>query len=190
MGIALAEAFAESGAEVVLVKGPTHLSSHHPSIREVPVQTAAEMYEACRQYFDRCNVVVFAAAVADYTPLHPSAQKIKKDNGNWLLELTRTTDIAATLGRMKKPGQVIVGFALETENEMQHAKQKLEKKNFDMIVLNSLNDEGAGFQHDTNKINVIDKAGFVKAFPLKQKRELAQDLVLIIKKRMEEGLDK
>ncbi|MBL0310299.1 MAG: phosphopantothenoylcysteine decarboxylase [Bacteroidetes bacterium] len=184
MGIAIAEAFAGIGAEVVMVKGPSHLKAMHPSIQEVEVQTAAEMFQACEQYFSDSDVIVFAAAVADYTPKNQAVEKIKKGKDEWSLELVRTIDIAGELGKNKKLGQFIVGFALETEDELKHAKEKLAKKNFDIIVLNSLKDKGAGFQHDTNKITVIDKAGLVNAFPLKQKSELARDLVRYIMEQM------
>ncbi len=180
MGIAIAEAFAENGAEVVLVKGPTHLKSVHSSIQEVSIQTASEMFSTCEQYFPESDVIVFAAAVADYTPKKPSEQKIKKGKDEWSLELVKTKDIAATLGKKKKLSQFIVGFALETEDEINHANEKLLKKNFDIIVLNSLQDEGAGFSHDTNKITILDKAGVVKSYPLKPKTELAYDLVQYI----------
>lgn len=177
MGIALAEAFAAQGHQVTLVKGPTDLKSKGPGITEVPVVTAAEMFEACAQYFESSDVIVFAAAVADYTPKFPSETKIKKKGDEMVLELVKTTDIAGVLGARKKPGQTVVGFALETDNELEHAKEKLSKKNFDFIVLNSVRDEGAGFGYDTNKIAIVDKKGNVTTFELKSKTEVAKDIV-------------
>ena len=177
MGIALAEAFAAEGHTVTLVKGPTELKSKAPGITEVPVVTAAEMFEACAQYFENSDVIVFAAAVADYTPKFPSDTKIKKKGDEMVLELVKTKDIAGVLGSRKKPGQTIVGFALETDNELEHAKEKLSKKNFDFIVLNSVRDEGAGFGFDTNKIAIVDKQGNVTTFELKSKTEVAKDIV-------------
>ena len=182
MGIALADECVARGAEVILVKGPTQLRSGHDSIREINVQTAAEMYAACSQYFAECDVIIFAAAVADYTPKSPAATKIKKKEDEFTLELVKTKDIAYELGKQKKPEQISVGFALETDNEMENALGKLNKKNLDMIVLNSLKDEGAGFQHDTNKITIVDKSGNVVKFELKPKAAVASDIVDYIQK--------
>jgi phosphopantothenoylcysteine decarboxylase/phosphopantothenate--cysteine ligase len=182
MGIALAEVCAARGAEVVVVKGPTQVHARNSSIKEVEVLSAAEMYEACSQYFAQSDVIIFAAAVADYTPKNPAATKIKKKEDEFTLELVKTKDIAYELGKTKKEGQVCVGFALETDNEMENAKGKLVKKNLDMIVLNSLKDEGAGFQHDTNKITIVDKSGNVVKFDLKSKADVAGDIVDYIQK--------
>lgn len=182
MGIALAEECAARGAEVVVVKGPTQVHAHHSSIKEIEVLSAAEMYEACSQYFAQSDVIIFAAAVADYTPKNPAATKIKKKEDEFTLELVKTKDIAYELGKTKKEGQVCVGFALETDNEMENAKGKLAKKNLDVIVLNSLKDEGAGFQHDTNKITIVDKSGNVVKFDLKSKADVAGDIVDYIQK--------
>ena len=176
MGIALAEEFARRGAEVTLVKGPTDLKATNPGIRQINVETAQQMYETCAQYFALNDVIVFAAAVADYTPKHPSAVKIKKKEDEFAIELVKTKDIAAELGRQKHPGQVIVGFALETDNEMENARHKLGKKNLDFIVLNSVNDKGAAFQYDTNKVTIIDNSGNVTKFDLKPKTEVAVDI--------------
>ena len=177
MGIAIAEHFAKKGNEVILVKGPTALKSSHPGIKEVNVVSAAEMYTACAQYFEASDVIVFAAAVADYTPKTVSDKKIKKKENEFVLELVKTKDIAAELGKLKTDKQLSVGFALETDNEFDNAQQKLAKKNFDFVVLNSMQDAGAGFKHDTNKITIIDKAGNVVKFDLKTKAEVAADIV-------------
>ncbi len=182
MGIAIAEEFAAQGNEVMLVKGATPLHAVHPSIKQVKVQTAAEMFEACAQYFSRADVIVFAAAVADYTPKFPSAVKIKKKEEEFSIELVKTKDIAAELGKQKRENQIVVGFALETNNEEANAKEKLEKKNFDFIVLNSMRDEGAGFQTDTNKITIIDRQGNVTKFDLKEKTAVAKDVVGYVSK--------
>ena len=176
MGIAIAEEFAARGFEVTLVKGPTHLKAENPKILEIEVETAQQMYETCAQYFTLNDVIVFAAAVADYTPKHPSAIKIKKKESEFSIEMVKTKDIAGELGQLKKPGQVIVGFALETDHEMEHAAEKLGKKNLDFIVLNSVNDAGAGFQYDTNKVTIIDNSGKVTKFDLKPKTEVARDI--------------
>lgn len=180
MGYAIAEAFAAAGALVTLVSGPTALKTVHPNITNIPVETASQMYEAARKHFEGSDLIVFAAAVADYTPRIVSEQKIKKLGESMSLDLARTTDIAGTLGSGKKPGQLIIGFALETENEMGHAQDKLARKNFDYVVLNSLNDKGAGFAHDTNKITVIDRDLRAQQFDLKSKDEVAQDILNIV----------
>ncbi len=177
MGIAIAEAFAALGNDVTLIKGATTLVPVNKAIKVVEAKTAAQMFDACSQYFSAADVIVFAAAVADYTPKYPSDTKIKKKEDEFSIELVKTKDIAAELGKLKKEGQLIVGFALETNNEEVHAREKLQKKNFDFIVLNSMRDEGAGFQGDTNKITIIDKQGNVVKFDLKQKTEVAQDIV-------------
>ncbi|MCW3124951.1 MAG: coaBC [Bacteroidetes bacterium] len=182
MGIALADECAARGATVTLVKGPTQVHAANASVKEIEVMSAAEMYTACSQYFGESDVIIFAAAVADYTPKHPAATKIKKKEEEFTLELVKTKDIAYELGRVKKEGQVCVGFALETDNEMENAKSKLSKKNLDMIVLNSLKDEGAGFQYDTNKITIVDKSGNVVKFGLKSKAEVAGDIIDYIQK--------
>ena len=184
MGIAIAEEFAKAGNEVTLVKGATELNPANASIKQVKVQTAAEMFEACAQYFSSADVIVFAAAVADYTPKFTSETKIKKKEEEFSLQLIKTKDIAAELGKQKKANQVIVGFALETDNEEENAKDKLRRKYFDFIVLNSMRDEGAGFQTDTNKITIIDKEGNVSKFDLKSKEEVAKDIVNYVSKIM------
>lgn len=179
MGFALAEAFAAQGAMVTLVSGPVHLQLKNRNIRLVSVTTAEEMYQASTAEKDY-DVAVMAAAVADYTPEHPSSQKIKKQNGALQLTLTPTKDILATLGREKKNGQLLVGFALETENEKQNAIKKLHDKKADMIVLNSLRDEGAGFGKDTNKVALFKKDGSVQELETKSKSSVAADIVAAI----------
>ena len=182
MGYAIAEAFAKAGANVTLVSGPTALPKPvHVTV--VGVKTAQEMFEATTAHFAQADVIIFAAAVADYAPAKVADQKIKKKEQTFAIELQKTTDIASALGAVKKPGQIIVGFALETENELVNAKEKLTRKHFDLIILNSMQDKGAGFAHDTNKITVIDKTGNVTDFALKSKTEVAQDIMnLVIQK--------
>jgi len=177
MGFAIAEALAAQGAHVNLVTGPTAQHTNHPLINVKRVTSAEEMYQACSTLFSTTDITVLAAAVADYKPAEVAAQKIKKKDENLTLSLTKTQDIAASLGKLKHNGQVIVGFALETEQEQSNAIKKLESKNFDFIVLNSLNDKGAGFGHETNKITIIDRSHQVKTFPLKDKKEVATDIV-------------
>ncbi|GAB3643319.1 bifunctional phosphopantothenoylcysteine decarboxylase/phosphopantothenate--cysteine ligase CoaBC [Spirosoma arcticum] len=184
MGYAIAGAFARAGAVVTLVSGPTALSLPHPSIRRIDVRTAQQMFEATQAAFAQTDVLVLNAAVADYTPAHPAGRKIKKKEATFSLELTKTTDIAAQLGAQKRPGQLLMGFALETDNERENALKKLHAKNLDWIVLNSLRDTGAGFGHDTNKITVIDKEGQTHEFGLKPKTEVAQDLVDLVAKNI------
>ena len=177
MGIAIAETLAEAGAVVTLVLGPTELCPQNPDITILSVQSAAEMYAACSEIFGQTDITVLAAAVADYRPANISAVKIKKKADDLNLALVRTIDIAATLGAEKKPGQLMIGFALETNDESTHARQKLERKNFDFIVLNSMRDAGAGFGHDTNKISILRRDGTQEDFPLKSKKAVAQDIV-------------
>jgi phosphopantothenoylcysteine decarboxylase/phosphopantothenate--cysteine ligase len=184
MGYALAEAFVEVGAEVTLISGPVHLAAPASArIRTVRVETAQQMYEAAAQAAPVADVWVFAAAVADYRPAVVALEKIKKDGDTLTLELVKNVDIAATLGQTKRPEQFAVGFALETTNELAHALGKLQRKNFDLVVLNSLRDAGAGFGHDTNKVSVLDRAGQVLNFELQAKTELARGLVQLIQTR-------
>lgn len=180
MGYAIAEELASKGAEVNLISGPTDLLPVHPAIELTKVTSAEEMYQACARRFPTSDIAVLSAAVADYRPAQRADQKIKKANSSLQIELTPTTDIAAELGKLKKTGQFIVGFALETENERANAEKKLTAKNFDLIVLNSLNDTGAGFGHDTNKVTLIDRQSRVKEFSLKSKKEVASDIVYAI----------
>lgn len=180
MGYAIAESLANLGAHVTLVSGPTAMHTSHPQVSVKKVMSAEEMYEACAAVFPQTDIAVLAAAVADYRPTVKADQKIKKKDENLTIELTKTRDIAASLGKLKQKNQVIVGFALETEHEQDNAMKKLESKNFDLIVLNSLNDAGAGFGHDTNKITMIDRGGSVKKFDLKSKKAVARDIVSAI----------
>ena len=182
MGIAIAEEFARLGHEVTLVKGATSLNPVNTQIIQVQAPTAAEMFDACKQYFAQADVIVFAAAVADYTPKHPSATKIKKKEDEFTIELVKTKDIALELGKQRTDKQVLVGFALETNDEENHAREKLAKKNLDFIVLNSMRDAGAGFKTDTNKITIIDRQGNVTKFDLKEKTEVARDIVGYVEK--------
>jgi phosphopantothenoylcysteine decarboxylase/phosphopantothenate--cysteine ligase len=184
MGYALAESFAEVGAEVTLVSGPVQLPAPaSPRIRTVHVETAQQMYEAAAAVAPMADVWVFAAAVADYRPATVAAEKIKKAGETLTLELVKNVDIAATLGETKRPEQFAVGFALETTNELAHALDKLHRKKFDLVVLNSLRDAGAGFGHDTNKVSVLDRAGQVLTFELQAKTELARRLVQLVQAR-------
>ena len=177
MGFAIAKAFAGQDHEVILITGPTSLDISHPKIRLIRVQTALQMHDACLEYFPSCDCAVLSAAVADYTPAVRAEQKIKRDKDYLHLELKANPDIASALGQMKTQKQVTVGFALETANERENAKQTLARKNLDFIVLNSLNEEGAGFNTDTNKVTFIDNHNKEIEFPLKGKEEVAQDIL-------------
>ena len=177
MGFAIAEELALQGAEVHLISGPTQERATHPHIKVKKVTSAEEMYEACKSVFASSDITVLSAAVADYRPVTVAGQKIKKTDSDLSLTLTKTHDIAAELGKLKTNGQLIVGFALETENEKANAEKKIVAKNFDLIILNSLNDKGAGFGHDTNKISIINRKNQVKEFSLKSKKEVATDIV-------------
>ena len=180
MGYAIANEAASQGAEVVLVSGPTDVIPIHPAIKLVRTNTADEMLESCLQDFDDCNILVMAAAVADYKPKNLKKNKIKKSEKTSSIELVKTVDILQQLGE-KKSNQLLVGFSLETENELANAKTKLQKKNLDAIVLNSLADKGAGFQHNTNKITFIPAKGKHITYPLKNKSEVAVDILDEIK---------
>jgi phosphopantothenoylcysteine decarboxylase/phosphopantothenate--cysteine ligase len=177
MGLALARAFSEKGAQVELVLGPVSRKPDLLDVHVVPVNTAEEMYDACTKAFENSDVAVMAAAVADFTPVQVASEKIKKEKGIEKIELRATPDILASLGKVKKNNQILVGFALETDDEFSNAKKKLERKNLDMIVLNSLKDEGAGFGVDTNKITVLKKDGTSNSFPLKTKDSVARDII-------------
>lgn len=176
MGYALAEACAARGAEVTLVSGPVSLHAHSARIKRIDVESAEQMYEAAVEAYNDADVGILCAAVADFTPETAADTKIKRGEGGLTLHLKPTRDIAASLGKRKREGQILVGFALETEHEAEHAKEKLVRKNLDFIVLNSLNDKGAGFRTDTNKITIIDREG-TTAYPLKSKTEVAEDIV-------------
>lgn len=177
MGIALAENLARKGAIVDLILGPTHLRPINTKIVVHNVESAEEMCQKTLELFSKMNVAILAAAVADFKPKTYSDTKIKKATADLSIQLESTTDIAATLGEIKSKNQVLVGFALETNDEIVNAQKKLEKKNFDMIVLNSLNDPGAGFQHDTNKISILSKDNKQKDFKLKSKVDVAEDII-------------
>jgi phosphopantothenoylcysteine decarboxylase/phosphopantothenate--cysteine ligase len=177
MGFAIAEALADRGAAVQLVCGPTQQHTNHPGISVTHVVSAAQLFDACVARFDQADITVLAAAVADYRPSTQAPEKIKKKDENLVLELTRTHDTAAELGKRKREDQVIVGFALETNDEQSNALKKLRSKNFDLIVLNSLKDTGAGFGHDTNKVTIIDRNEKTTTFELKDKRDVANDIV-------------
>ncbi len=177
MGYAIAEELADQGAEVTLVSGPVSVSTSNRHINVVKVESAQEMYEQCVSRFATCDGAVMCAAVADFTPVDKAAQKTKRGKENWSIELEPTKDIAAELGKLKKGNQLLVGFALETNNELGNAQKKLDKKNLDFIVLNSLNDSGAGFGVDTNKITLVTKDNKPQVFELKSKKEVARDIV-------------
>lgn len=179
MGYAIAEAFEQQGADVTLVSGPVHLQA--PSgVNCIRVMNAQSMYDACLAEGKDADVIVMAAAVADYRPAEPAADKIKKTGDHLVIELVKNPDILAELGRRKTQGQVLVGFALETSNEMEHAREKLARKNLDMVIMNSLRDEKAGFGHDTNKVTIISANGQAQHLPLKSKQEVARDIVQAI----------
>ncbi len=185
MGYALAEECANRGAEVTLVSGPVNLRAENPAIRTVNVESAREMLSACQEVFPDVDVAVMCAAVADYAPAHPQDHKIKREHQDVpTIELIKNPDIAATLGKEKKQYQILVGFALETDNEFSNATEKLQRKNLDMIVLNSMRDKGAGFGTDTNKVSIFDRSGNRIDFPLKSKKDVATDIVNEIVSRL------
>ena len=175
MGFAIADVFAALGAEVTLITGPT-AEKTSSTLKRIDVVSAADMLTACERAFPQTDIMVMSAAVADYTPVTAADQKIKKNSAAFSLELKKTTDILATLGQVKSATQILVGFALETEHEEAYAKAKLSKKNLDLIVLNSLNDKGAGFKVNTNKITIFNKAGEKTVFETKSKTEVAKDI--------------
>jgi phosphopantothenoylcysteine decarboxylase/phosphopantothenate--cysteine ligase len=177
MGVAIARELASRGAQVDLVLGPSALEADIPGVSVHRVQSAAEMYEACMQRFSSTDIAVMAAAVADYSPALKSEEKIKKTGNTLTLELVKTKDILAELGKQKKKGQVLAGFALESTGERAYALGKLKAKNADLIILNSLNDEGAGFGYDTNKITIFGKDGSEVPYERKPKQQVAIDIV-------------
>lgn len=179
MGFDIAREAAQQGATVFLVSGPSKFEIHHDGVQQVKVTSSDEMFEACHQFYEDVDVVIAAAAVADYKPKHLANQKIKKKDEEFSIELVKTKDILKSLGAKKKH-QYLIGFALETENEIEHAKNKIKSKNLDLIVLNSLNDEGAGFGHDTNKVTFIDHHFNITPMDLKPKTEVAQDIINLI----------
>lgn len=176
MGFDIANEAANNGAEVILITGPTHLNVKNASIQLIRVTSAQDMYDACHQFYTNVDVAIAAAAVADYRPKNVAQQKIKKNDSSFTIELEKTKDILASLGEQKK-NQFLIGFALETENEIEHAKQKIQKKNLDLIVLNSLKDKGAGFGQPTNKVTFISKDFQIEPKELKSKEEVAQDII-------------
>ena len=176
MGFDIANEAANKGAEVILVTGPTHLNVQNSAIKLIRVISAQEMYDACHEFYNSVDVAIAAAAVADYRPKNVANQKIKKNDATFSIELEKTKDILASLGEQKK-NQFLIGFALETENEIEHAKQKIQKKNLDLIVLNSLNDEGAGFGKATNKVTFISKDFTIEPKELKSKEAVAKDII-------------
>jgi phosphopantothenoylcysteine decarboxylase / phosphopantothenate---cysteine ligase len=177
MGVAIALELAQRGAEVELVLGPSAIEVSDPRIRVTHVQSAAEMYDACLKIFPSARIAVMSAAVADYTPVSFSSEKIKKNSETFTLELSKTKDILHDLGEIKKPGQILVGFALENTDETSYARKKLVSKNADMIVLNSLNDAGAGFGFDTNQVTIFERSGEEIPYGQKPKQQVARDIV-------------
>ena len=175
MGFSIAEVLAENGADVTLITGPSHQNEIHPNINRVDITTAEEMYNACISLYEESDIAILSAAVSDYKPANTHHKKIKKTANEYDLKLIKTQDILKKLGEKKKD-QILVGFALETDNEINNAKEKLNNKNLDFIVLNSLNDKNAGFKHNTNKITIIDNKGNIDNYPLKQKKDVAKDI--------------
>lgn len=180
MGYALAKELADKGADVYLVSGPTSLDQPHQDVKMYRVESALEMYNICTNLFTDADIAICSAAVADYRPEHYNDIKVKKSDENLTITLVKNPDILASLGASKKENQLVIGFALETNNELENAKEKLRKKNADAIVLNSLNDAGAGFKHSTNKISIILRKGLIFEFPLKEKSEVAKDIISCI----------
>jgi phosphopantothenoylcysteine decarboxylase/phosphopantothenate--cysteine ligase len=180
MGFAIAEELAAQGAEVTLVCGPNSLKATHPNIQRIDITSAEELFNASVKVFKAVDLAVLSAAVADYKPAKVSTQKIKKTDAEKTIGLIPTKDTLAELGKLKKKNQLLIGFALETENEIANAKAKIKKKNLDLIILNSLNDKGAGFKTDTNKITIITKSNKITKFELKSKENVAKDIVKVI----------
>lgn len=177
MGFALAEVCANQGADVCLITGPVQLKTDHPNIERIDVNSAEEMFDAVMMHYYSEDGAILCSAVADFTPVETAQTKLKRENENLILELKPTQDIAAELGKMKMENQFLIGFALETNNEEANALQKMERKNFDFIVLNSLKDDQAGFGFDSNKISILFRSGTIKSFDLKSKNEVAKDIV-------------
>ena len=183
MGFEIANTAAQLGAEVILISGPTHYKALYDSIQTIPITSARDMYDAAHQYFKDVDAAILSAAVADYRPKFPAVSKLKKKSSSLVLELEKTEDVLASLGEIKEK-QVLIGFALETENEVANAIKKLKAKNLDLIILNSLNDDGAGFGGSTNKISIIDKDLNQTNYPLKSKSEVADDIINELIKRV------
>ena len=180
MGFCLAEAAARKGAQVSLVTGPSNCTAHHQNIRRYDVKTAEEMYQQCMSLVNEQDIIIMSAAVADFTPAHVASEKIKKENTQLTLELVKTKDILASVGKIKREKQLLVGFALETENEIENAMKKLHNKNADLIVLNSLRTKGAGFRTATNQVTILAKDGREFASELKSKQEIATEILQIV----------
>ena len=183
MGFEIANTAAQLGAEVILISGPTHYKALYDSIQTIPITSARDMYDAAHQYFKDVDAAILSAAVADYIPKFPAVSKLKKKSSSLVLELEKTEDVLASLGEIKEK-QLLIGFALETENEVANAIKKLKAKNLDLIILNSLNDDGAGFGGSTNKISIIDKDLNQTNYPLKSKSEVADDIINELIKRV------
>lgn len=177
MGVAIAETLSNHGADVTLILGPSSIQANQCAQKVERIQTSDQMFEKVKENFASSDIIILAAAVADYKPAEVSTVKLKKKDDEMVIELKKTIDIAAHFGRIKSENQVFIGFALETNDEINHAKSKLNKKNFDFIVLNSMADPGAGFAHDTNRITILDKNGSITPFELKSKTEVANDIV-------------
>ncbi len=177
MGIALADAAAQYGADVELVLGPVDTLPENKSVKVINVTSAESMTNECKERFSQCDIAILAAAVADFTPEKVAGKKIKRGDNELIIKLMPTTDIAAELGRAKRADQLLVGFALETDNELENAISKLKRKNLDIIVLNSLKEKGAGFGFDTNRITIIDRNNNIGKFELKSKKEAARDII-------------
>ena len=177
MGYAIAEAFAAEGAKVFLVSGPVSINTEVKEIDIMRVTSAADMFSACEELIDSVDVAVFNAAVADFTPVENFGKKVKRGKELWSIQLEPTRDIAGELGKRKSPNQLFVGFALETEQGVEYAQEKMQKKNMDLMVLNSLQDKGAGFGTDTNRVTMMDRAGKMERYELKPKTQVATDLV-------------
>jgi phosphopantothenoylcysteine decarboxylase/phosphopantothenate--cysteine ligase len=177
MGYSIAQQLAHNGAKVKLVSGPVKMEIDHPNIERIDVTNAVEMLKASKKAYKDCQIAIFSAAVSDYKPADTAPQKIKKKSESFDLHMVKNPDIAYELGKIKRKDQINVGFALETENEIENASLKLKNKNFDFIVLNSLRHEGAGFGVDTNKIEIIDTSGIRKSYGLKTKEEVAIDII-------------
>jgi len=188
MGIEIADCLADQGADVVLICGPSSIKHRNGKVKRLNVTSAQEMFEASTREYSEAQAAILAAAVADYRPRETADKKIKKSSDEMVVELVKNPDILATLGSSKKQGQVLVGFALETDNEMENAQTKLEKKNLDFIVLNSLKDEGAGFRHGTNKIAILHRNNKIDNFELKSKSEVARDIVDTLAETMGIGI--
>ncbi|MBT3417430.1 MAG: bifunctional phosphopantothenoylcysteine decarboxylase/phosphopantothenate--cysteine ligase CoaBC [Flavobacteriales bacterium] len=184
MGMAIAEELAERGADVSLIMGPSSQTTIHPNIKQINVNTADEMFTQVQKYFLNSDISVFSAAVSDYKPKKVFTEKIKKKDENWIIDLEKNKDILSEMGNKKNENQFVVGFSLETENEIENAKQKLQNKNLDLIILNSTKDKGATFSHDTNKISIIDKDFNIENFQLKDKIDVAKDIVDAIVKNI------